>query len=133
MSPTSALLLALVLFWGLQLAGSWMQWKHYHGALASIRRTWNDGYLGIGRFRKKFRFGCVAVLVVAPDMQIRTLQLLRGISVFARFEEIPLGQGIDLSQLPARLEREAFGEKCLMAVKDAIQQIEEIKSKTTPA
>lgn len=130
MSTTSTLLLALLLFWGLQIAGSWMQWKHYHGALASIRRTWNDGFVGVGRFRKKFRFGCVAVVVVAPDMRIRTLQLLRGFSVFARFEEVHLSAGIDLKQLPAELEKEAYGEKCLMAVKDAIHQIEEIKSKT---
>jgi glucitol operon activator protein len=130
MSATSTVLLALALFWGLQIAGSWMQWKHYHGALAAIRSTWNDGYVGVGRFRRKFHFGCIAVLVVAPDMQIRTLQLLRGITVFARFQDIPLAKGMDLAHLPAQLEREAFGEKCLMAVKDAILQIEEIKSKT---
>lgn len=129
MSTTSTLLFALLLFWGLQIVGSWMQWQHYHGALASIRRKWSDGFVGVGRFRKKFRFGCVAVVVVAPDMRIRELKLLRGISVFARFEEVQLRQGIELKQLPAKLEKEAYGEKCLMAVKDAIKQIEEIKSK----
>lgn len=133
MSQTSTVIFALVLFWSLQIAGTWMQWKHYHGAIAAIRQRWSDGYVGVGRFRRKFRFGCVAVVVVTPDMRVRSLKLLNGISVFARFRDVPTGAGLNLQQLPAQLEREKRGEKCLMAVHDAIKQIEEIRAKTENA
>ncbi|MEY5100484.1 MAG: hypothetical protein RJA36_3203 [Pseudomonadota bacterium] len=130
MTQTSTALLALFAFWALQVVGSWVQWRHYVGALDAVKKQWNDGYVGVGRFRKRFGFGCVAVVVVAPDMRVRALRVLQGFSVFARFKEIVVGAGTEIGALPATLAQAGVGQKCLMAVDDAIVRIEEAKKKS---
>src|ERR1700760_323102 len=75
----------LALFWALQVAGSWVQWTHYRKALRQATARWGDGYLGMGKARPRIGFGVLALLEVDPRLNVRSLQVMTGATVFARF------------------------------------------------
>src|SRR5450830_786055 len=92
----------LALFWGLQVAGSWVQWTHYRRALRQATARWGDGFLGMGKARSRFGFGVLALLEVDPKLDVRSLQVMSGITVFARFKSLPLVQPTSIESLAAR-------------------------------
>jgi DNA-binding transcriptional regulator of glucitol operon len=129
MEFTQTALLMLLLFWVLQIAGSWIQWKHYRAALGDASQRWSDGFLGMGQSRPRFGAGAVVMLEVDPELRVRRLQALTGISVFARFESDESVRGWSLSQLA---ERHAPGPRdtpLARAVRQAITQVEEVRQR----
>lgn len=130
MDFTKSALVLLVVCWALQVAGSWVQWRHYQQSVMGNQRAWSEGYLGVGRARKKFGFGAIALVVVSKDMVVRRLQVMSGFSVFARFKDVPAYEGVKLDSLEARLTSKGTQEKIVTAVKDAIKRIEEVQGRT---
>lgn len=129
MQFTQSALLMLLLFWTLQIAGSWIQWKHYRTALGHATRRWGDGYVGMGRAQPRFGFGVIALLEVSPDLQVRSLQTMSGITVFARFKPLDGAQNMSLPELARRYASDADDSKLARAVRQAITQVEEVRAR----
>jgi glucitol operon activator protein len=129
MQFTQSALLMLLLFWMLQIAGSWIQWKHYRAALGSATQRWSDGYVGMGRAKSRFGFGVIALLEVSPNLEVRSLQAMSGITVFARFKPIAGVQHCSQAELSRRYAAETDDSKLARAVRQAITQVEEVRSR----
>jgi glucitol operon activator protein len=129
MQFTQSALLMLLLFWTLQIAGSWIQWKHYRTALGNASQRWGDGYVGVGRAKPRFGSGVIALLEVSPDLEVRSLQTMSGITVFARFKPIAGMQHGSLAELSRRYAAETDDSKVARAVRQAITQVEEVSSR----
>ncbi len=125
MSTTQQLLLLLTLFWAFQVAASWVQYRHYRGAMGQATRRWSDGYLGVGQSRRRLRGGVVALLEVDPALRVRQLQLMGGISIFARFKPQDGVEGLTLQQLAARADAGGHAARAL-ALRQAIAQVEAV-------
>ena len=129
MEFTQSALLLLVIFWLLQVAGSWIQIRHYRQALSTAGGRWSDGYLGMGQSRSRFGRGAIVLLEVSPDLRVRQLQTLSGLTVFARFKPEVLVKGWTLAQLGnyhAPGVRETPVDK---AIRQALIQVEEVRSR----
>lgn len=120
----------LLACWAVQAAGAWVQWRHYQLSVAGNRATWKRGFLGIGTFRRRFGFGAVAMVVASPDMRIDRLQVMQGLSVFARFKDLPDYEGMTLVELKEGLARLGADKPVAKAIRQALQQIEEVRNRT---
>ncbi len=129
MGFTQSALLLLFVFWMLQTAGAWVQWRHYQQSVAGNREKWNQGYLGVGKSRRKFGFGAVAMVVVSPELEVKKVQVMKGMSIFARFKDIQAYEGMPLQALASSLEGKQANQQVLKALQDAIQRIEEVRKK----
>lgn len=127
MEFTQNALLMLLLFWTLQVAGSWIQYRHYRNEMAAATGAWSDGFLGIGQSKPRFRAGAVALLTVTPDLRVRELRMMSGISVFARFKADPSVQNLALSELAERCAPASRDTAVAKAIRQAITQVEEVR------
>ena len=130
MGFTQSALTLLFVFWVLQTAGAWMQWRHYQQSVAGNRENWTQGYLGVGKSRRKFGFGAVAMVVVSPELRVKKVQVMTGISIFARFKDVVAFEGMSLEGLASSVQGTQTNEQVSRAIQDAIQRIEEVRSKT---
>ena len=129
MEFTQQALLMFVLFWVLQIAGSWIQWRHHRDSMNAASGEWSDGYLGAGRSKPRFRAGAVAMLSVSPDLRVRQLRLMSGMTVFARFKADASVQDWTLSQLSAHYAPGTRDTPIAKAIRQAISQVEEVHSR----
>ena len=129
MEFTQQALLMLLLFWILQIAGSWIQWRHYRDAMKDATGQWSDGFLGAGRSKPRFRAGSVALLSVSPDMRVRQLRTMSGITVFARFKQDSSVQDWTLSQLATHYAQGTRDNAVAKAIRQAITQVEEVRNR----
>lgn len=129
MEFTQNALLMLLLFWTLQIVGSWIQWKHYRSAMNDATGQWTDGFLGAGRFKPRFGAGSVALLSVSPDMRVRQLRTMSGLTVFARFKHDASVQDWTLSQLGAHYAVGTRDTAVAKAIRQAITQVEEVRNR----
>lgn len=130
MGFTQSALVLLFVFWVLQSAGAWVQWRHYQQSLAGNRENWKQGFLGVGTSRRKFGFGAVAMLVVSPDLRVKKLQVMNGISIFARFKDIAAYEGLTLDALELVLKSKKPNDQTSKAIHQAINRIKEVMSKS---
>ena len=130
MGFTQSALTLLFVFWVLQTAGAWMQWRHYQQSVAGNRENWTQGYLGVGKSRRKFGFGAVAMVVVSPELRVKKVQVMTGMSIFARFKDVVAFEGMSLESLASSVQGTQTNEQVSKAIQDAIQRIEEVRSKT---
>jgi glucitol operon activator protein len=129
MQYTQHAMALLALFWALQVAGSWVQWTHYRKALRQATARWGDGYLGMGKARSRIGFGVLALLEVDPRLNVRSLQVMTGATVFARFRTMALTPQTTIDQLATRYAAGVDDSRLARAVRQAIQQIEEVRSR----
>ena len=129
MEFTQQALLLLVLFWVLQIAGSWIQRRHYRDSMNAASGLWSDGFLGAGRSKPRFGSGAVAMLSVSPDLRVRQLRLMSGMTVFARFKPDASVQDWTVSQLAAHYAPGTRDTAIAKAIRAAIAQVEEVHSR----
>lgn len=129
MGFTQSALTLLFVFWVLQTAGAWIQWRHYQKSVAGNRLNWMRGYLGVGKSRRKFGFGAVAMVVASPDLRVEKVQVMNGMSIFARFKDMPAYEGMSLETLASSVPFQEANEQVGKAIQDAIRRIEEVRSK----
>lgn len=129
MGFTQSALTLLFVFWVLQTAGAWIQWRHYQKSVAGNRLNWTQGYLGVGKSRRKFGFGAVAMVVASPGLRVEKVQVMNGMSIFARFKDRPVYEGMSLETLASSLPVQEANEQVGKAIQDAIRRIEEVRSK----
>jgi glucitol operon activator protein len=92
-------LIVLVIAWGLQAFGTFVQMRHYREMMGAITRQWSDGYLGAGNARGALGKGVILLLVVGPDASVRRLLIMEGRSVLAKFQPLREFEGRPLDEL----------------------------------
>lgn len=87
MSEYAGIIILLVLCWFIQIGFSYYQHKSYQEALNQIKKR-NDGYLGVGIAKAKFKMGRGVISLLVTDAQgtILDYQEMSGFTVFARFK-----------------------------------------------
>jgi len=131
MSFTRSALALLVVFWILQAIGAWIQLRHYRLALGQAASGWRDGYLGAGQSRPRFGAGCVVLLEVSPELRVRRLQAMSGMTIFARFKPLSEFDGWEMSRLVQHFAEGNDDSRLARAVRQAIAQIEEVRRRKT--
>jgi glucitol operon activator protein len=121
-------LLALVIAWGLQAYGVWRQTQHYQGVFKELRSGWSDGMLGVGAAPAKLGKGAIAMVVVDPSGAVRTVRVMQGRSVFAKFKARDELNGMSLADLKVRVDASGFDSGVGVAIAKAIEQIEKVEA-----
>lgn len=112
----------IVLFAAVWLLQLWMtkaQLKNYHGTIRKLSRR-PSGYLGVGIQKQKLGIGAIAILVIDEDGIVVESQLMRGVTVFSRFEPFTKYLGLPLDAVASDLKEEPVD----LAFKMAIEKIE---------
>ena len=121
------LILVLALVWALQIVGTYFQMRHYREVLGGITREGGEGYVGVGNAKARFGKGVILILVAGEDDVVRRALRMRGMTIFARFQEAPELVGVGLDEL-RNAEREGPYEKgTMLAARRAVEQIDRIK------
>ncbi len=112
----------IVVFAAVWLLQIWMtkaQLKNYHGTIRELSRR-PSGYLGVGIQKQKLGIGAIAILVIDDTGTIVESRLMRGVTVFSRFEPYTKYIGLPLDAVKAVLGEEPAD----LAFKMAIEKIE---------
>ena len=88
---------------------------------------WSDGFLGAGQSKSRFAAGAVALLSVGPDMRVRQLRTMSGISVFARFKNDASAKDWTLDQLGTHYAAGTRDTAVAKAIRQAITQVVEVR------
>ncbi|WP_142828546.1 transcriptional regulator GutM [Planococcus soli] len=105
--------------WLLQLWMAKAQLKNYHGTIKKLSRR-PSGYLGVGIKKQKLGIGAIAIIVTDETGTVVESQLMRGVTVFSRFEPFVKYVGLPLDTLKASLGEEPVD----LAFEMAIEKIE---------
>lgn len=81
-----AIVLALAVAWAVQALLTYRQILHYRTTLQRLYTSRSRGFLGSGRCRQGWRGGAVVVLLADEKGTVVDAWVLRGASVFARFQ-----------------------------------------------
>ncbi|MCZ4433247.1 transcriptional regulator [Agrobacterium sp. SOY23] len=92
-------LLGLGFVWAIQALGVWRQMQHYTDVFKGITHQFNDGFVGAGHARGRFRKGAIAMVVIGPDLLVKRLLTMTGRSVFAKFQRNQHFEGMTLEAL----------------------------------
>ncbi|WP_367949439.1 transcriptional regulator GutM [Planococcus sp. CP5-4_UN] len=112
--------------WILQILMTKVQLRNYQ---ATIKKMSNrpSGYLGVGIQKQKLGIGVIAILVTDEEGLLIESQLMKGVTVFSRFEAFPKYNGLYIEHLKEKLNEDSDGQ----AFKMAIEKIEMQMSKKT--
>ena len=112
------LLFIALLLYILQGILTYFQMKNYRNTVSVLRMK---GILGIGTKKKKLGVGSIVILVSDESGKILEGQLMRGISVWARFKQLKNINGTKIKELKEKIISE---DEKNTAMLDALQQIE---------
>ena len=121
------LILVLALVWALQIVGTYFQMRHYREVLGGITREGGDGYVGVGNAKARFGKGVILILVAGEDGVVRRAVRMRGMTIFARFQEAPEFIGMGLDELRNEEREGPFEKSTMLAARRAVEQIDRIK------
>ncbi len=122
-------LLLLAVVWALQALGVWLQMRHYSDVFKGITNKYDDGFVGAGNYRGRFKKGTIALVVVTPDLIVRRVLLMSGRSVFTKFKRYEQFEGMSLDQLRAAPAILGDGEPGVTAaVTRAVEQIDRARA-----
>lgn len=116
-------LLALALLWAFQSFGVWFQMRHYSDVMKGITTKYNDGFVGAGHVRGRFRKGVIVLIIVDRDLKIRRFLEMSGRTVFAKFIRREEFEDLPIRQFEESLEEQPFSPAVAEAVKHAVVQI----------
>lgn len=95
------------------------QWHNLQSYIKRTQAKYQTGYLAIGNHRGILK-STIVLLVVDENEKIVCLQVMKGISIFARFKELPNWQGQTYS-MPLIALRKSEG-KALVQANEQIQR-----------
>ena len=128
----TTLLLVFAAVWLSQIVGTYFQMRHYQRVLAGIKRTGDEGYVGVGNAKVRLGRGVILILVVGGDGLIKKALKMQGATVFARFRDAPELAGLRLEDL--REEKESrIGKGVALAARRTAEQIERIQAEKEEA
>ncbi len=129
----TVLILVLGAGWLAQIAGTYFQMEHYRKVLGSIQERGGEGYVGVGNSKARFGKGVILILVSGEDGVIREALRMRGMTVFARFQDAGEFVGMRLEELRDEDRQEPYDEATLLAARRAVEQIDQIKQERAEA
>jgi glucitol operon activator protein len=121
------LILVLALMWALQIVGTYFQMRHYREVLGRVTSEGNEGYVGVGNAKARFGKGVILILVAGEDDVVRRALRMRGMTIFARFQEAPAFVGMGLDELRSEDREGPYEKGTMLAARRAIEQIDRIK------
>ena len=121
------LILVLALVWALQIVGTYFQMRHYREVLGGITREGGEGYVGVGNAKARFGKGVILILVAGEDDVVRRALRMRGMTIFARFQEAPELVGMGLDELRNDAREGPYERGTMLAARRAVEQIDRIK------
>jgi glucitol operon activator protein len=120
-------ILILAIAWVLQIVGTYFQMRHYREVLGRITREGNEGYVGVGNAKATFGKGVILILVAGEDGVARKALRMRGMTIFARFGEVPDLVGMSLDELRVPDREGPYDKGTMLAARRAVEQIDRIK------
>jgi glucitol operon activator protein len=120
-------ILLLAVAWILQIVGTYFQMRHYREVLGRITREGGEGFVGVGNAKATFGKGVILILVADENDVVRRALRMRGMTIFARFNDVPDLVGMSLEGLRAEGREEPYDKSTLLAARRAIEQIDRIK------
>jgi glucitol operon activator protein len=127
MSWVAYAILLLAVAWILQIVGTYFQMRHYREVLGRITREGGEGYVGVGNAKATFGKGVVLILVADENDVVRRALRMRGMTVFARFNDVPDLVGMSLEELRAEGREDPYDKSTMLAARRAVEQIDRIK------
>ena len=136
MSWVAYAILLLAVAWILQIVGTYFQMRHYREILGRITREGGEGYVGVGNAKATFGKGVVLILVADKHDVVRRALRMRGMTVFARFNDVPDLVGMSLEELRAEGREDPYDtegredpydKSTMLAARRAVEQIDRIK------
>ncbi len=121
------LILVLALVWALQIVGTYFQMRHYREVLGGITREGGEGYVGVGNAKARLGKGVILILVAGEDDVVRRALRMRGMTIFARFQEAPELVGMGLDELRNEEREGPYERGTMLAARRAVEQIDRIK------
>jgi glucitol operon activator protein len=121
-------LVAVGVLWLLQMVGTHVQMSHYRSVLGGITREGGKGYVGAGNAKARFGKGVILIMVCDEDGVVKRALRMRGMTVFARFEEAPDLVGMTLEELREEGRGGPYEKATMLAARRAVEQIDRIRS-----
>ncbi|MDQ3638784.1 MAG: transcriptional regulator GutM [Actinomycetota bacterium] len=121
-------LVAVAVLWLLQMVGTHIQMSHYRSVLGGITREGGKGFVGAGNAKTRFGKGVILILISDEDDFVKRALRMRGMTVFARFEEAPDLVGMSLDELQQEKREGPYEKATMLATRRAVEQIQRIKS-----
>jgi glucitol operon activator protein len=115
-------LLALAVFWALQVVASWFQMRRYGDALRRTAGRWNSGYLGVGACKVRFGRGAIAIVVLDSALTVRECLSMSGMTVFSRFRQHDAFAGLTIDEFRMRLTGSGLRRSIVIAASDALER-----------
>lgn len=112
--------------WLLQIMMTKIQMKNYQLTIKKMSKR-PSGYLGVGIQKQKLGIGVIAVVVVDDNGVILESQLMKGVTVFSRFEPYTDYNGLHMEEI----KNKAKDESVVQAFKMAFEKIESQMEKKT--
>lgn len=109
------LLAAFVGVWLLQFLLTRIQVQNYQTTLKQMSKR-PSGYLGVGVIKQKLGIGVLAIMVVNENNEVVESQVMKGVTVFSRFEPFEQFDGLTLNEVKARLGEEPVDAAFKMAI-----------------
>jgi glucitol operon activator protein len=115
-------LLALAVFWALQVVASWFQMRRYGDALRHAAGRWNSGFLGVGACKVRFGRGAIAIVVLDSALSVREFLSMSGMTVFSRFRQHDGFSGLSIDEFRMRLAGSGLRRSIVIAASDALER-----------
>lgn len=128
MSFPAYLILVLAVLWVLQIVGTYFQMRHYRRVLGRITQEESSGYVGVGNAKARFGKGVILILVTNNGGSVVRALRMRGMTVFARFKDVPEFVGMKLADLRDEERKGPYEAATMLAARRAVEQIERIKA-----
>ncbi len=126
-------LLVVGILWAAQIFGTHVQMSHYRKVLGGITREGGKGYVGAGNCKARFGKGVILILVTGEAGVVRRALRMRGMTVFARFEEASDLVGLSLDELREEGREGPYEKATMVAARRAVEQIDRIRSEKAGA
>jgi glucitol operon activator protein len=115
-------LLALAVFWALQLVGSWFQMRRCGDAIRDAARRSQSGYLGVGACKVTLGRGALAIVVLTDDLRVHEFLSMSGLTVLSRFRRHDGFAGLSIEAFIAQLAASRLRRSVALAAADALER-----------
>lgn len=118
-----ALLIFWLVLWALQAVGVWYQTRRYTRNLVSLQKDFQTGYLGTGHSPRRLGRGAIVMIVADEALKVERFLVMRGMTFFADFKEMPEYRGLSVPELQRELAKEPEKSSLRTAAESALTQI----------
>lgn len=100
------ILIALVIVYVINIFFSFKQMKKYNEKTAKLKKEYPHSYLSTGKNQKILKPGSIAILVISKIGKIEYGEIMKGRTVFAKFNKINGIEGLFIKDAKEKFEKE---------------------------